>query len=68
MYKNETKKRHIMYKNDTKKRITLDMPAELVNVIKKTAIDQNCTMTKWVMKACIRELKFERDNKDDLSQ
>lgn len=47
-----------------KKRLTLDMPAELVNVIKKAAIDQNCTMTKWIMKACIRELKFERDHKE----
>ena len=43
----------------TIKRLNVLMPAELFTTIKKVAVDNNCTMTKFVMRAIIEKLKRE---------
>lgn len=40
-----------------KKRLSVDLPLELLNEVKKLAIDRNCTTTKWIMRAIVQQMK-----------
>lgn len=52
------------------KRLNMLMPAELFCIVKKTTVDCNCTMTKWILQAIVEKLVREGDleakNKDIL--
>lgn len=41
------------------KRLSILMPAELFTVLKKVAVDYNCSMTKLVLSAIVEKLKRE---------
>jgi len=42
---------------EMKKRLTIEMPEELFKILKKVAVDNNCTMTKLVLRTLVDKLK-----------
>jgi hypothetical protein len=42
-----------------RKRLSIDLPIELHKEIARSCISRNCTITKWVIRALIKELKSE---------
>lgn len=51
-----------MAKTPTKGRIRLvaDIEENLFKEAKKSTVERNCTMTKWVTRAIIKQLKYEK--------
>ena len=41
-------------------RLVMDLQEDLFKNAKKTAVDRNCTMTKWVTRAIAEKLKREK--------
>lgn len=42
-----------------KKRLIIDLQEDIYKEAKKRTIDRNCTMTKWITRAIIEQLKKE---------
>lgn len=42
-----------------RKRLSIDIPEKIHTEIKKLAAIHNCTMTRWILRAIINQLKFQ---------
>lgn len=45
-----------------RKRLSMDIPENIHRELKLVAIDQNCTVTKYVLRAIVARLRLERGN------
>jgi hypothetical protein len=49
------------YHRKMRKRLSVDIPKDLFLKMKILAIKKNCTMTKWVIRALIKEIRREEE-------
>lgn len=47
------------WRRQNRKRVSFDIPTFIFNAMKISAVNQNCTMTKWITRLVIRQLKKE---------
>ena len=46
-------------------RVTIDMPNEVFKTMKLITVEQNCTMTKWMVRAIVEKIQKSRIDESD---
>lgn len=44
-------------------RLTVDIPEDVYRQIRMITAERNCTMTKWIIRACVEEINKELQTK-----
>jgi len=53
-----------VFEQKDRKRLSIDIPRSLYAEMWKSSFDRNCTLTKWVIRAVVQELRKE-DNRNE---
>ena len=46
--------------NENRRRLSMNVPKDLYGTMLMAAHERNCTMTKWVLRAIVNQIKLEK--------